>query len=416
MSAGEALTRELFHRLAVGLRGVRWRATSDIARQPFTLLVAMLLGLLQWGCASQSDKVVSQRHSPTTQTAPQQARVATADRRPLATVGNYRASTISGDYAGYPAVEQFVTMMVDKHGFERSYLYGLLSQAKRKQWTLDYLAKSDQSLKGKPAKGGWSRYRAQFLDDRHINAGVDFWRKHQTALKKASQQYGVAEEYILGIMAVETTFGGFVGSHRVIDALTTLSFDYLRRGEYFRSELENFLVMTRGEGIDPAGPLGSFAGAMGLGQFMPSSFLQWAVDFDGDGHRDLWNPEDAIGSIANYFAQHGWQSGQPVVSSLTVNLAAAENLEPGIDKTYSLESLQQLGIKPQASCKCDAPLRLLLLRHQHGDEYLLGHGNFYTITRYNHSTHYAMAVHELAQAIKTNYRKLVGIETDAVSG
>ncbi|WP_347987942.1 lytic murein transglycosylase B [Methylomonas sp. AM2-LC] len=322
------------------------------------------------------------------------------------TVGAYHASALTGDYAAYPALKQFIEDMSQKHGFKREYLYGLFSQAKRKQWTLDYLAKSDQGLKGKPAKGGWTRYRSQFLDDHHVNGGIAFWQKYSSALQRAQQQYGVPPEYILGIIAVETGFGANVGNHRILDALTTLGFDYQRRGEYFRSELENFLIMTNNESIDPAKPVGSFAGAMGLGQFMPSSFLKWAVDHNGDGRRDLWNPEDAIGSVANYFAQHGWQAGKPVVSPTRGYLSGVENLEPGIDQQYSLSTLQQAGVTPVSHCPCDYPLRLLLLRHDHNDEYLLGHPNFVTISRYNHSTYYVMAVHELAQAFKNSSNTL----------
>lgn len=319
-------------------------------------------------------------------------------------IGVYRADSVSGDYAGYPALQRFIDMMVQKHGFERQYLNGLFSQAKRKQWTLDYLHKSDQRMASGPSKGSWSRYRAKFLDARHIESGVDFWRQHQGALRRASRQYGVPAEYILGIMAIETTFGSYIGSHRVIDALTTLAFDYQRRAEYFRGELENFLVMARSEKIDPVKPIGSYAGAMGLGQFMPSSFLEWAVDFNRDGKRDLWDPEDSIGSVANYFAKHGWQHGQPVVSPVRGNLAAVDYLEPGLNNPYSLDTLIQAGLRPAVNCDCKAPLRLLWLRHKKNDEYLLGYPNFYVITRYNHSTHYAMAVHELAQAIKRAYR------------
>ncbi|QPK62069.1 lytic murein transglycosylase B [Methylomonas sp. LL1] len=373
----------------------------------FTKRFSLGLTLLFFaGCANQAEKVqavVQPVRALTQQPVPSQSRTATPDLRPLAAVGGYRAASISGDYAGYSTLNQFIDFMAQKHGFDRAYLNGLFSQAKRKQWTLDYLVKSDQSLKAKPGKGSWSRYRAKFLDDRHINSGVDFWQKHRTALQRASQQYGVPAEYILGIMAVETTFGSYVGNHRVIDALTTLAFDYQRRGDYFRGELENFLVMSRGEGIDPAKPVGSFAGAMGLGQFMPSSFLEWAVDFNGDGRRDLWDPEDCIGSVANYFAQHGWKSGQPVVSPIRGNLAAAGSLEPGLDNQYPLTVLKQIGLSPADNCQCDYPLRLLQLRHQDTDEYLLGHPNFYVITRYNQSTHYAMAVHELARAIKSGY-------------
>ncbi len=317
---------------------------------------------------------------------------------PRSCAGQYHAKYITGDFAGYASLEHFIDKMVKKHGFDREYLLGLFSQARRKNWTLSYLAKSDQTLKGKPAAGGWDRYRAKFLDERHIDAGVDFARRHRDGLQRATRQYGVPEEYILGILAVETTFGSYVGSHRVLDALTTLSFDYARRGDYFRDELENFLLMSRDEGMDPGKPVGSFAGAMGLSQFMPSSFLQWAVDFNGDGRRDLWNAEDAIGSVANYLAQHGWQPGQPVITPLSTKKTV--DLEPGIEPRYSLADLQQAGLHPSGPCTPGEPLSLLLLRYQNHDQYLIGHPNFYTITRYNHSIYYAMAVRELGQAIK----------------
>jgi membrane-bound lytic murein transglycosylase B len=360
----------------------------------------LLTALILFGCTSQPEKSADNISPAAVE--PQAVKPAQTQ---LVGVGPYHAQALSGDYANYPALNQFIEQMVQKYGFNREYLYGLFSQAKRKQWTLDYLGNSDQSLKSKPAKGGWTRYRAQFLDEKHINAGVAFWQKHQVALQRASQQYGVPPEYILGIMAVETGFGANVGNHRVIDALTTLSFDYQRRAAFFQSELENFLVMTAKEGIDPVKPVGSFAGAMGLGQFMPSSFQKWAVDFNGDSHRDIWNPDDAIGSVANYFASHGWQSGRPVVTATRGNHTGIDSLEPGIDSQYLLNTLKQAGLEPAGECQCDYSLRLLLLRHQSHDEYLLGHPNFYVITRYNHSTHYAMAVHELAKAIKAAYLK-----------
>ncbi|MDD2759007.1 MAG: lytic murein transglycosylase B [Methylomonas sp.] len=362
---------------------------------------------LSGGCATEApkhDTHIGRTVKPVPQPAPKRADTVKPDLRPLASVGAYRAASVSGDYAAYPAVQQFIDAMVSKHGFEREYLNGLFSAAKRKQWTLDYLQKSDLSLKSAPGKGSWSRYKAKFLDSRHIDAGVSFWQQHRAALRRASEQFGVPEEYILGILAIETTFGSYVGSHRVIDALTTLAFDYRRREDYFRGELENFLLMARSEGLDPVKPVGSYAGAMGLGQFMPSSFLEWAVDFNGDGKRNLWEPEDAIGSVANYFARHGWRQGQAVVSSLRGDLNGAATLEYGLDKTYSLDELRQAGLSPTSGCDCTEPLRLLWLRHEHKDEYLVGYANFYTITRYNHSTHYAMAVHELAQAIKRAYQ------------
>ena len=384
------------------LHTTRKRLSNHSSQHSTTLHDALLMlctALLSVGltaCAEQPSRSAqptlanAQTNRPATRDA--------ADAFPRKSVGPYRAQQITGDFAGYASLQQFVEQMVQKHGFEREYLMGVFSQAHRKTWTLDYLAKSDQGLKGKPAVGGWTRYREKFLDERHIAAGVDFAHRHRDALQRASRQYGVPQEYILGILAVETTFGGNVGNHRVIDALTTLSFDYPRRGEYFRGELENYLLMSRNEGVDPAKPVGSFAGAMGLGQFMPSSFLQWAVDFNGDGRRDLWNAEDAIGSVANYFAQHGWKAGHPVITPLQAK--GAVELEPGIEPKYSLAALQQAGLQPARPCSADGQLCLLLLRHANNDQYLIGHPNFYTITRYNHSTYYAMAVHELAVSIK----------------
>jgi membrane-bound lytic murein transglycosylase B len=356
----------------------------------------LMLFLFAGGCASQPEKPVTISKTPSLP----KSVVTITNPNLNPEVGAYHASNLSGDYANYPALKQFIEDMVQKYGFKREYLNGLFSQAKRKQWTLDYLTKSDQGIKGKPSPGGWTKYRAQFVDAKHINTGIAFWHQYQSALQRAHQQYGVPPEYILGIIGVETGFGANFGNHRIIDALTTLSFDYQRRGDFFRSELEKFLIMTNRENLDPSKPVGSFAGAMGFGQFMPSSFLEWSVDFNGDNRRDLWNPEDAIGSVANYFAQHGWQPNKPVVSSVRGYLSGAQNLEPGIDQTYSLETLTQAGITPADNCPCNYPLRLLLLRHIHNDEYLLGHPNFYTISRYNHSTYYVMAVHELAQAFK----------------
>ncbi len=370
----------------------KYRCPSSAVLRRAGLVVHCLLvvaGLI--GCAEQPARLAA-----TPAIASQQAIRAPAGNRPC--VGPYHAQRIEGDFAGYASLQQFVDQMVQKHGFERQYLHGVFSEARRKGWTLDYLAKSDQQLGGKPAVGGWTRYRAKFLDERRISAGADFARRHRDTLQRASRQYGVPQEYILGILAVETTFGSFVGNHRVLDALTTLGFDYARRGEYFRGELENFLLMARDEGMDPAEPVGSYAGAMGLGQFMPTSFLRWAVDFNGDGRRDLWDPEDAIGSVANYFAQHGWQAGHPVVTPLQSNGPVA--LEPGLKNEYLLADLQRAGLQPARPCMCDGPLRLVLLRYNSTDQYLIGHPNFYTITRYNNSTYYAMSVHELAMAIK----------------
>lgn len=319
--------------------------------------------------------------------------------------GLYAAAQLTGDYAGYPALEQFIDRMVSQHGFSRDYLYGLFSEARRKQWTLDYLSREPKPTAA-PKPGSWARYRAKFLDERHISAGASFWVRHADALARASREFGVSPAHIMGIMGVETIYGANLGTHRIIDALTTLSFDYPRRAAYFQEELENFLVMCREERADPSRPKGSYAGAMGLGQFMPSSFLKFAVDFDGDGRKDLWNPEDAIGSIANYFKGHGWQTGQPVVSLARVSGNEVDGLKTGFDTQYSLSTLAGYGIYPSLEYPEAGVVRLLKLSGNNGDSYWVGYDNFYVITRYNHSTHYAMAVHQLAEAVKRRHAEL----------
>lgn len=312
--------------------------------------------------------------------------------------GHYRAQRLGGDFKGYSAAEKFIDRMVESQGFSREYLYGLFSQAKRKTWTIEYMNREKPTVKQKP--GGWSRYRAKFLDDRHINAGAQFWNRYAEALRRAEATYGVPPEVVLGIMGVETIYGANVGNHRVIDALSTLAFDYPRRAAYFESELESLLVMSRQEGTDPSKPVGSFAGAMGLGQFMPSSFLKYAVDFDGNGRTDLWDPEDAVGSIAHYFAEFGWQNGQPVVVDARVMGGEADTLQSGFDSRYSLDELAAHGIRPEGRSPSSGEVSLLKLSAQGGEEYRIGYPNFYVITRYNHSTYYAMAVYELGQAIR----------------
>jgi membrane-bound lytic murein transglycosylase B len=315
--------------------------------------------------------------------------------------GYYSAPSVSGDFAGYRQLDEFIARMEYTHGFPRSYLNGLFSQARRKQWTLDYMNSQGAPTKALPRPGAWAKYRAQFLDNLHIDSGVAFWRQHARSLQRAQERYGIPPEYILGIMGVETIYGRNLGKDRVLDALTTLAFDYPRRGAYFMEELEKYLVMVQREDVDPLQLKGSFAGAMGLGQFMPSSFLQWAVDHNGDGKRDLWNPEDAVGSIANYFREHGWHPSEEVVTPALVS--GPVDLPVGYDKQYSLSELAAVGIQPEGIVPAGQKPSLLLLRGNNSDSYWLGLHNFFVITRYNHSTHYAMAVYELGQAIKRRY-------------
>ena len=318
-----------------------------------------------------------------------------AEGSPYPTSGSAR---VTGDFAGYPGVEPFIRRM-QQQGFAPNQVAAVLSGAKREQWIIDAMDRQAPRPSTGPT-GAWIRYRAKFLTPDNIANGVRFWQQNEAALNRASARYGVPPEYIVAIIGVETRYGGYVGKTRIVDALATLSFAYPRRADYFSGELASFLVMTKEEGIDPFGPRGSYAGAMGLGQFMPSSFRDYAVDFDGDGDRDLWNPTDAIGSVANYFKSHGWQAGVPVAVRANVQSpSGARAMKSGFATRYSLSELAGRGITPAGSLGGASQVSLLEFDVGTGYAYWLGAQNFYTITRYNHSSYYAMAVHQLARAI-----------------
>ncbi len=315
---------------------------------------------------------------------------------------SYQATRVTGDYAGYASVEAFIDRMVSEEGFDADYLSGVISRVDRQQWILNFLNKPKRKGPAVPT-GAWTRYRAKFLTDSNIAGGVRFWNRYASVLNRASAQYGVPPEYIVAILGVETRYGGYVGKHKVVEALSTLAFDYPRRSEYFTGELAAFMVMSRDEGVDPFQPVGSYAGAMGLGQFMPSSFHNWAVDFNGDGKRDLWNPVDAIGSVANYFASHGWRPGEQVTVRARVDGPGPRAMKTGFDTSYSLEVLGSQGVQRPASLGDYGDVSLIRLDAKGGYQYWLGLRNFYVITRYNHSSYYAMAVHQLAQSVRARH-------------
>lgn len=295
-------------------------------------------------------------------------------------------------------VQGFINKMVSAHGFDRQQLQSVLAQAESLDWVIRLMDK--QAPTGGVAtgpNGAWIRYRNKFITPDNVQNGVQFWNQYATVLQRASQTYGVPPEIIVGIIGVETRWGRIMGKTRIIDALYTLSFDYPRRADYFSSELEQFLLMTRSEGINPLEPTGSYAGAMGYGQFMPSSFMKYAVDFSGDGHVNLWDPVDAIGSVANYFKAHGWQKGAAVAIPAT---GAAPSLKTGFNTRYSVSSLAAAGLKPQQSLGGYREASLLRLDMGKSYQYWYGLPNFYTITRYNHSTHYAMAVWQLGLSVR----------------
>lgn len=306
---------------------------------------------------------------------------------------------MGGDFANNPNAQQFIDKMVNKHGFDRQQLQEILSQAKRLDSVLRLMDNQAPTTSVKPPSGpngAWLRYRKKFITPDNVQNGVVFWNQYEDALNRAWQVYGVPPEIIVGIIGVETRWGRVMGKTRILDALATLSFNYPRRAEYFSGELETFLLMARDEQDDPLNLKGSFAGAMGYGQFMPSSYKQYAVDFSGDGHINLWDPVDAIGSVANYFKAHGWVKGDQV--AVMAN-GQAPGLPNGFKTKYSISQLAAAGLTPQQPLGNHQQASLLRLDVGTGYQYWYGLPNFYTITRYSHSTHYAMAVWQLGQAV-----------------
>ncbi|MCW8839713.1 MAG: lytic murein transglycosylase B [Gammaproteobacteria bacterium] len=297
----------------------------------------------------------------------------------------------------FPQSREFIQEMSDKHGFSTQTLADLFARVEHKQAIIDAISRPAES---KP----WYQYRPIFVTAERIRQGVEFWQENEPLLERAHKEYGVPPHIIVAIIGVETRYGRHSGSYRVMDALSTLAFNYPKRGSFFRGQLEAFLLMTREEQRDPLEFLGSYAGAMGMPQFIPSSFRAYAVDFDNDGRRDLWqNTSDVIGSVANYFAEHKWRSGEPVASRATLS---GESPQAALDKGYrpslTLAELKRLGVQPVANYNDNDEVALIALDSTpEQQQYWVTRHNFYVITRYNHSPLYAMAVHQLAEAIRT---------------
>jgi membrane-bound lytic murein transglycosylase B len=253
----------------------------------------------------------------------------------------------------------------------------------------------------------WYEYRKIFLTEGRADAGVAFWREHVVALERAASEYGVDPEIIVAIIGVETFYGQRTGKYRVINALATLGFDYPPRAVFFRKELAQYLLLARDEGWDMLDPLGSYAGAMGMGQFIPSSYRMYAVDFSGDGKRDLWNSVDAIGSVANYFRRHGWALGEGVATRAADGQTddVIEGLKTDPKPSYDRGVLSRQGLLPEAMPEGEGPFSVIALEAEEGMEYWIGQNNFYVITRYNRSPLYAMAVYQLSQEIKRRYQQ-----------
>jgi membrane-bound lytic murein transglycosylase B len=292
-----------------------------------------------------------------------------------------------------PEVRAFIEETTRDFGIARDQLESLLKQAETKQPILDAISRPAERVVP------WHEYRDRFLTEKRILQGTDFWTEHGAALRRIPDPTVAAS--VVGILGVETSFGRITGRFRVIDALATLAFDYPPRSDFFRSELQQFLLLSREEAVDPRTALGSYAGAMGAPQFISSSYRNYAIDGDGNGKRDLWNSwDDVIGSVANYLLVFGWREGEPVVVAASL---ASDDLSrfntSKLELNETVQSLRDKGVRFETSLPADAPALLIVAQGKDGPVYRVGFTNFYVLTRYNRSPMYAMAVHDLGQAV-----------------
>jgi len=309
--------------------------------------------------------------------------------------------------ADHPGTEEFVDRAVSEYGLEEAEVRALLAEAEYKQSIIDAISRPAE---GKP----WHEYRQIFLTDKRINEGIDFWVENQELITAASKKFGVDEHIIVAIIGVETFYGRITGSYRTIDALVTLGLYYPQnlssdRSKFFSSELMQFMQLAKMEGLPPTETTGSYAGAMGMGQFMPSSYLEYSVDFDEDGSRDLWrSTADVVGSVANYLHRHGWKAGEPITTRARASKAAA--FDEISSRTYkpsiSVAEWQEKGIKSSTEVAADMPAGVIKLVLEDRNSYWLVYNNFYVITRYNRSPRYAMAIYDLSQEIKKGKEQL----------
>jgi len=294
-------------------------------------------------------------------------------------------------------VQSFIDSMVEEHDFDREQLRDTLGAAEVKQSILDAIARPAEKTKS------WAEYREIFITPERIQAGAQFWIDNEDALRQVSESTGVPMEMLVGIIGVETYFGRITGSFRVLDALATLAFSYPPRAKFFRRELEEYLLLVREEGMEPTDATGSYAGAMGRPQFMPSSYRAYAVDATGDGKRDIWNDwTDVAGSIANYFLEHGWKSGEDVVAQASLGgnwQGPVPKPENTLKPSETVASLSRKGVLFVTDLPGDSKSELLTYEGAGGIEHWVGFHNFFVITRYNRNVMYALAVHQLGQEI-----------------
>lgn len=305
----------------------------------------------------------------------------------------------TASYVDHGEARDFMRDMQQRHGFSAAELETLLGQATRIDRVIELIRPPSE-----PGERSWQRYRSRFLTEARIEQGVGFWLAYRDTIEEASARFGVPPEYIVSILGIETNYGSYTGNFETVSALATLAFDYPPRAPLFRRELESLLLLAREQHRDPFSYRGSYAGALGYPQFLPSSVRAYAVDFDGDGSIEFdSNPVDAIGSIANYFAVHGWRSGEPVAQQvrLPAELDPAPLIAAGIEPALQTSDLQTQGISPTTGdFKPDLATLFDLPTPDAATEYWIGYRNFYVITRYNRSSFYAMAVFQLAEAVR----------------
>ena len=295
-----------------------------------------------------------------------------------------------------PEIQQFITQSASNTGLPAAQISALLAEARSQPDILEAMAKPAERVLP------WWQYRERFLQARRIADGLAFWAQHADELNQAEQRFGVPAEYLLAILGIETQYGRVTGRYRVLDALCTLAFDYPPRAAYFQQELEQLLLLMRDTQLDLRSLRGSYAGAMGAPQFMPSSVRHYAVSADGAGQPDLWrNWPDILVSVANYLQQNGWQRDQPVMVETHIDHEADDPLDFKLDLQDTLGALRQRGYDTPDAQPDSMPVVLVPAEEADAMAWRIGYSNFMVITRYNRSPRYAMAVHDLAQALRT---------------
>ena len=370
---------------------IRRASFSLFSSGPLSLALVPILAATALGaCATQAPPAASSPSAPAIALLPP---IPQPPERPTAP-----ASVTDPALPQAQRIDAFVDYTAGMYGVDPATIRAELAQAQFKQNIIDAISRPAEKVRS------WAQYRPIFLNDARIQGGRAFYAENRAALDKVAAQSGVPAEYIVAIIGVETSYGRITGNYRVLDALYTLAFGYPKRAPFFGGELAQLFALGKDEGIDVSTLTGSYAGAMGWGQFMPWSYRNWGKDGDGDGRRDLIGDKDDIfASIANYFVVHGWQRGGPVVARATRAVDAGDFAPDALDPVYPLAALAQRGYAPRAGEPTVGPgqgATLVAFDGDAGKEYWLGYRNFYVITRYNHSPMYAMAVHQLAQAIR----------------